>query len=81
MARQVLATRVGGAEDLLDDSELLSPGDVDSWEQSLKKCLSRPADSLIRGQELRQKAIELFDVENNKKKFWQIVSDTCAVTT
>jgi glycosyltransferase involved in cell wall biosynthesis len=75
MARPVLATRVGGASDLLNEQELLAPGDIEAWEKQLRQQFSNADKARDRGQELRKKAQELFDFEKNYLSFWRIVSE------
>jgi len=75
MACPVLATDVGGASDILEESELISPGNIDEWEKSLRHVLSDQKKTRARGKNLREIALNLFDIKKMHASFWRVANE------
>lgn len=74
MGCAVLATRVGGVEDLLLEEELVNAGDVLAWREVLKKFLNSEIKE-ERSRELRLKAQSMFDSKTCYDRFWKLVCE------
>jgi glycosyltransferase involved in cell wall biosynthesis len=73
LGRRVLASRVGGAADLLKSGQLIEAGNVVAWKKSLFRELSRDfQDRELKEQ--REKALVLFNQTDIQKCFWEEIS-------
>jgi len=71
----VIATKVGGLPEVVDDGKtgiLIPPGDVDALHKSLKYLIENSEIRINMGKEGRQRVLERFTIEENVRKTEQV---------